>query len=231
MSRADSKPPRETDGGRLDDDAFLRVLEALGYSEDLATCTFLDKRTSPLATNLMSRARKEAVEASGGFLRHIDERVYNRFFLFFGEGGRVEGPQRVRWAVEEKDGDAGTRVAHMRNCETFVRHNFPMRSVVHLLDHLPLFRGDVRGSLRLARCFTDVPDDLRSPSFELIKIHARMITRDPALHICVSGVVHANLGDGIGMSDATSSVGRFLGRLHLHARHVHWTACRAHVVE
>ena len=209
-------------------DSFLRVLEALGYSADLAACTSRQASLS-LVSSLVRRARKEAV--GGGGFSATSARTSTTDSLAVRGEEHVVGPQRAEWTVEQKNGDAETRAVRMMNCETFVRHNFPMQSVDPLFDHLPLFRGDVRRSLRLASSSSDVPDDLRSPSFERIEIRARMITRDPALQISVSGVVHANLGDAIGMSDAITSDGRFLGRLKFHAFCVHWTACGVHVSE
>jgi hypothetical protein len=234
MVGAKSKVPREDGeaGGepRLDDDSFRCVLEALGYSQELSMCACLNKRTSLVATKLMSESRKKAVEASGHVLLNVDEKVYNRFILHDIDDGGAVFSQTATWIVEGKAGDTVDRVVRMGDCEGFVRENFPVKTVSALSDHLPLFRGEkARRSICLASSASDIPspfDPFPSP-LELIKINARMLTCDPGLHLSVSGLVHANASSGIEMWDAASSDGRFLGKLRCHAAYVHWTGCRA----
>ena len=234
MEKVEFKARREggDEGGeaRLDDDSFRCVLEALGYSEDLAMCACLNKSTFRVAKDLMSEARKKAVEASRHALPIVDEKVYNRALLGHVNEEDAVGPQQATWIVEGKPDNSGTRVVRMKNCEEFARKNFPAKTVAALSDHLPLFRVDAPESLRLASSTADVPDDLHSPDFRLIPIRARMLTYDRALHISVSGVVFANVNLGIDMSEFFGE-GPFLGRVRCHACHVHWTSFRAHIVD
>lgn len=234
MARAEFKAPREGDdeGGepRLDDDCFRCVLQTLGYSAELAMCACLNKRTFPVATNLMSEARKQAVDASRHTLPDVDEKVYNRFILQRTNEGSVVGTQKATWIVEEgQAGDTEIRVVRMSDCEEFVRRNFPVQTVAAFFDHLPLLRGEeARRSVLIASSACDVPEDLYSPDFKLIQIKVRMPTCDPGLHFFVSGVVETNVG--VAIDEYLGQGLRSLGKVHCSASYVHWTGFRARIV-
>ena len=201
----------------LDDDCFRCVLEAIGYSATLADCARLSKTVLPVAMRVIKEARSQAVRASGGLVREIDEEIRNRFELW------SLGSHWAGWTVALKKSD-DTRYVWMRDCERFVGVNFPLESVHALSPHLPVFEDDVRQSVYAAATLAPVPADLRSPDFRQTEIGVKLLTRDPGLQLFVSGVLEANLPNILQMFDAKAGR-RFEGNFRCHARFVRWTLC------